>query len=132
MSTKKKQKSKPKPKTNHTQKHKKGPRQLPIPGTEDREIATLNDAALDYAELRDQRVAALAAEIQAKATLLDLMHSYKKTNYKYDNIFIEITPEGEKLKVKILKAGEEAPEPKNKQTSFEPAEMTESADAVNA
>jgi hypothetical protein len=126
MAAKKKQRSKPKSKTNGAVKHKKGPRQLPIPGTEDREITSLQDAALDYAELRDARIAASAAEVQAKTTLLDLMHSYKRTTYKHDNVFIEIVPEGEKLKVKILKEGEEAPEPKaSKQTEFEPAEFSE-------
>jgi len=125
MSSKKKGKTKPKPKTNGA--HKKGPRQKPLPGMEDRQIEKLQDAALEYAEMRDARIAASAAEVQSKQALLDLMHSYKKTRYVHGNVFVEIVPEGEKLKVKILEEGEEAPEPKpSRQTSFEPDEFEES------
>lgn len=121
MSSKKKNKSKPK--TNGATK-KKGPRQKPLPGMEDRQIERLQDAAMEYAEMRDARIAATASEVQSKKALLDLMHSYKKTRYVHGNVYVEIVPEGEKLKVKILEEGEEAPELKSsRQTSFEPSEM---------
>ena len=119
MASKKKEKSKPK--TNGAAK-KKGPRQKSLPGMEDRQIEKLQDAALEYAEMRDARIAASASEVQSKQALLDLMHSYKKTRYTHGNVYVEIVPEGEKLKVKILKEGEEAPAP-SKSTSFEPSEI---------
>ena len=83
---------------------KKSPRQQPLPGMEDRAITELDKAALDYADIRDQRVALTGQETEAKQVLLGLMHAKKKTHYQHGNILIDIVPEGEKLKVKIKKA----------------------------
>lgn len=83
---------------------KKGPRQTALPGMEDRAIAALQDAAMSYAEIRDQRVALSAQEVELKNQLLDLMHGYKKTHYSHGNVVIDIVPEKETIKVKIKKA----------------------------
>ncbi len=89
---------------------KKGPRQKSLPGMEDRAISALQNAALSYAEARDARVACSSVKVERKKQLLGLMHAHKKKRYQHGNVFIEIVPEGEKLKVKILKDGEDAPE----------------------
>lgn len=93
---------------------KKGPRQkqLQLPGMEDRAIAALDDAAATYAEARDARIQAGTVEQAQKKVLLGVMHASKKTRYVHGDVYVEIIPEGEKLKVKILKEGEEAPEAK--------------------
>lgn len=88
---------------------KKGPRQTSLPGMEDRAIKALDDAALSYAEVRDQRIAFSQSEGEAKKQLLGLMHAHKKKSYRHNNIAIEIVPEGEKLKVKIKEQGSDEP-----------------------
>lgn len=93
---------KPKPKT----EVKKGPRQKALPGMEDRAIRALQDAALTYAECRDQRIGLSEQEGELKSELLDLMHKHKKTHYAHGSVLIDIVPEGEKLKVRIKKADE--------------------------
>jgi hypothetical protein len=108
--TKKKPSKKSKPSTKKPVARKKGPRQKQLPGMEDRAIAALDDAAHSYAEARDMRVAASGEEVEAKKHLLHLMHANKRSRYVCGDVYIEIIPEGEKLKVKILKEGEEAPE----------------------
>jgi hypothetical protein len=90
---------------------KKGPRQTSLPGMEDRRITALDNAALSYAEIRDQRMELSKSEVEAKSKVSDLMHANKKTHYKHGNIVIDLVPEGEKVKVKIKPEGEEDDEP---------------------
>src|SRR5882757_11238286 len=90
---------------------KKGPRQKSLPGMEDRKITTLDNAALRYAEIRDERQQLTKQEVEAKSKVSDLMHANKKTHYKHGNIVIDLVPEGEKVKVKIKPEGEEDDEP---------------------
>ena len=115
---------------------KKGPRQAPLPGMEDRAIEALQDKAMSYAELRDQRVALSAKEVELKQQLLDLMHGYNKKHYQHGNVVIDIEPEGEKLKVKIkraddmseeeLQTGQDEPNPPDDEP--EPPEQDEDAE----
>jgi len=107
-----KKKSTEKTNTKPSTKNKKGPRQKQLPGMEDKKIAALQDAALSYAEARDARIAATGDEVSAKKHLLSVMHANKKKRYVHGDVYVEIIPEGEKLKVKILEDGEEAPTPK--------------------
>lgn len=93
-------------------KKKKGPRQKQLPGMENRAIADLDNAAATYAEARDARIAASTDEVATKKHLLSVMHANKKTRYVHGDVYVEIIPEGERLKVKILKEGEDAPEPR--------------------
>lgn len=79
-----------------------------LPGMEDRKLKDLHDAALEYAEIRDQRMALSAQEVELKTSLLALMHKYKKESYVYDGIEINIVHEEETVKVKVKAAEKEA------------------------
>jgi len=85
------------------------PRQQDLPGTEDRVIKALEDAASDYADIRDRRIALNAEEAPLKAKLLTLMKQHKKTLYRRDGIEIEVVPKSteETVKVRLRKAGDE-------------------------
>lgn len=89
---------------------KKGPRQAALPGMEDRAIESLNDAALSYDEAKKDRMAKSKVEKEKKTAVQDLMHAMKKKHYQYSNVIIDLVPEGEKVKVKILPEGTEPSE----------------------
>jgi hypothetical protein len=95
-------------------KPKRGrPRQQDLPGTEDRAIRPLEDAAHDYAEIRDERMRLTEQETGLKAKLLSLMKKYQKTTYDRDGIHVEIVHEEETVKVRVKKpseGGEDAPD----------------------
>ena len=80
---------------------KKLPRQTSLPGMENNKIAAIENTALDYAEIRDERQALTVREVELKTKLLDLMHKAGKTEYKRNGISVSITPEGEKVKVRV-------------------------------
>ena len=88
----------------------KSARQKPLPGMEDRLIAELNEAALDYDDVKRRRMALTTEEVEAKKKVSDLMHAQKRTTYKHGNISIELVPEGEKVKVKVSAQGTEPDE----------------------
>ena len=88
----------------------KRPRQADLPGTEDRTIKALEDAAFQYAEIRDQRIDLNKSESDLKSTLLALMKKHGKKTYTRDGISIELVAEAETVKVKVRKAGEDAEE----------------------
>lgn len=88
----------------------KGPRQKPLPGMEDRTIESLNDAALHYDEVKKARMKLTLQEVEAKKEVAGLMKANKKKHYKHGNILVDIVPEGEKVKVKVLAQGEDEPE----------------------
>jgi hypothetical protein len=96
-----------KPTNSHAEPTKKIARQASLPGMEDRKITMLNNAALSYAEIRDERMAWTKKEVDAKKKVSDLMHAHKKTHYKWANILIDLVPEGEKVKVTVAPAGTE-------------------------
>ena len=83
----------------------KKPRQARLPGTEDNKIQEIETAALDYVEVRDERMEMIKKEKTAKDSLLATMHKNGKTTYRCGEIDIAIIPEGEKLKVKIHSGG---------------------------
>jgi hypothetical protein len=82
-------------------------KQKELPGMEDRSIADLNQAALDYAEGRDERMELTKKEVELKTALIAMMHRHGKKTYKYEDIEIELVPEGEKVKVRIHKEKDE-------------------------
>ena len=76
-----------------------------LPGMEDRAIRPLQDAALEYAAIRDERMALNECEATLKARVRDLMHQHNKTRYAYDGVEIELAPPDgeEKVKVRVAK-----------------------------
>jgi len=76
---------------------------------EDRAIKELQDAALDYDKKKKKRMALTDEEVEAKATVRDLMKKHKRTHYAYDGIEITIEPPDgeEKVKVKITTGDDE-------------------------
>lgn len=93
---KKKEQPKSKPKTT-----RKIPRQSALPGMEDAKIAAIENLALDYAELRDERVALSAREVDLKQKLIDKMHALGKTEYKRNGVQVKLTVEKEGVKVRV-------------------------------
>jgi hypothetical protein len=81
--------------------------QKELPGLENREITDLEKKALEYVEVRDQRMDLTKREVELQADLLTLMKTYKKREYKRDGIEIRIVVEKEKVKVKKAKEPEE-------------------------
>lgn len=77
------------------------PRQEGLPGVSDEKIAAIENAALDYAEIRDQRQELTTQEVDLKGKLLDLMHANYLTEYKRGNISVTIKMEEETVKVRV-------------------------------
>lgn len=127
---KKKKRSISKPNGAAKKEKKKGPRQQDIPGLEDRAIQELQDAALSYAEARDERMELSKQEADCKSRVLAIMKKHGKTVYRHDNIYVELIPEDVKVKVRVLEEGEEMPKPK--QTDFDPEKLqsTDTPEAV--
>jgi hypothetical protein len=82
------------------------PRQDVLPGVGDEKIAAIENAALDYAEIRDQRQELTKQEVDLKGKLLDLMHSKKITEYKRNGISVKVVTEEETVKVRVKEEGE--------------------------
>ena len=89
---------------------KKGPRQQRLPEMEDSVIQAIEDKALEYAEVRDERMGLSRKEVELKGQLRDLMKANKKKTYHRGPISIDITYEQEKIKVKIKNAAEDVDE----------------------
>ena len=86
---------------------KKIDRQDDLPGMTDREIKAIEEAALDYAEIRDERQSLTTREVELKTKLIELMHANKKTEYEYKNVSVKLIVEKEKVKVKVRSQDEE-------------------------
>lgn len=82
---------------------KKG-RQKRLPGMADAKLEALHDAALSYAEVRDQRQALTKQEVDLKGSLLTLMHKHKKDHYEYKGVTVDLVAEKETVKVRVKKA----------------------------
>lgn len=80
---------------------KKGPRQPRLPEMEDAKIEALEDKALQYAEVRDERIGLSQREGELKGQLLDLMKAQKREHYHRGSIHIDIVHEKENIKVKV-------------------------------
>ena len=83
---------------------------------EDRAIKPLEEAASDYADIRDERMRLTEQETGLKARLLSLMKKYRKTTYDRDGVHIEIVHEEETVKVRVKKldaGGEDTPDDEN-------------------
>ena len=64
-------------------------------------IAPLHDAAVAYAGVRDERIAASKIEIEHKERVLDLMTKHKLEHYEVSGVLIDVVPTDMKLKVRI-------------------------------
>jgi hypothetical protein len=84
---------------------KKGPRQQSLEGIGDARIEVLEDKALQYAEVRDERIGLSQKEGELKGQLLDLMKAQKREHYQRGNIRIDIVHEKENIKVKVKAGG---------------------------
>ena len=93
---------------------KKG-KQADLPGMENREVKELNEAALECAEIRDQRQQLTLQEVGLKAKVLNLMHKWKMSDYVFEGIEIHVVLEEETVKVKVPKEKE----PEDKETKVE-------------
>lgn len=102
---KKAQKAKPKPRKEV--KVTRTPRQQRLPGTGDAKLSDLHNAALDYADIRDQRQALTASEVELKGKLKDLMHKYKKEEYVYAGVSVTLVHEQENVKVRVKKESDD-------------------------
>ena len=80
---------------------KKIARQERLPGMKDAKISALQNAALDYAEIRDQRQELTKQEVDLKTRVINLMHKHGKDTYDYQNVHIELVTEEETVKVRI-------------------------------
>jgi hypothetical protein len=78
-----------------------------LPGMEDAEIEALEDAAKEYANVRDDRMNLTREESSLKETLLELMKKHKKEVYRHDGVEVKIVHEEETVRVKILKDKED-------------------------
>jgi predicted subunit of tRNA(5-methylaminomethyl-2-thiouridylate) methyltransferase len=76
-------------------------RQKPLPGMGKRIIQDLQDAALSYAEVRDERMGLSKREGELKADLLRLMHKHKKTEYSYNGVTVTLVIEEETVRVRV-------------------------------
>jgi hypothetical protein len=74
-----------------------------LPGMQDAKIESLQNKAIEYAEVRDSRQKLLAQEVELKGELLKLMKKHKKDEYDYEDVHIELVTEEETVKVKIKK-----------------------------
>lgn len=77
-----------------------------LPGLEHRTIPALEAAGVEYAAIRDERMALTERETALKSQVRTLMKKYQRTTYV--SAAVEITlepPDGEdKVKVKVLKS----------------------------
>jgi len=111
MTNKKKNKRSQRKKAEQPKKHRI-PRQEVLPGVGDVKIAAIENAALDYAEIRDQRQELTTQEVDLKKKLLDLMHAKDLKEYKRNGISVKVILEQENVKVRVRAEddGDEAPE----------------------
>jgi hypothetical protein len=77
-----------------------------LPGMEDPEIEELEDAAREYANIRDDRMKLTSSEVETKDVLLSLMKKHKKESYNHDGVEVKMVHEKETVKVRIKKEKE--------------------------
>lgn len=72
-----------------------------LPGMEERKIPDLHKAALNYVEIRDERMELTKEEVTRKSKVLALMKKHKRDSYLCDGVEITIIHEEETVKVKV-------------------------------
>lgn len=81
-----------------------------LPGLEDTAIEAIENAATDYEEHRDERLAASKPEVAAKQRLIGVMHAHGKKQYRRGDLVVELTSEKESVRVRRVKPGKPEPE----------------------
>lgn len=84
------------------------PRQARLEGMDDPEIEDIEALAEQYAEKTAARQALLKEEVSLKSDLKDAMKRNGKTVYRHAGIVVTVTPESEKVRVKINRTEREA------------------------
>jgi hypothetical protein len=79
------------------------PKQKELPGMEDRHLEDLEEAARNYAGVRDRRMALTRQETDLKDVLHTLMKRHQKQIYRVAEMEIKIVAKDETVKVKMLK-----------------------------
>jgi hypothetical protein len=82
---------------------KKAPRQKTFEVMEDAMIKEIEDAAQDYAEVRDNRMKLTLKEAELKEELHAAMKKHKKAKYFRAGIEVEVVSVEETVKVRIAK-----------------------------
>jgi len=86
-------------------------RQQSIPGTEPESIKELDDAAESYVEARDERIAKLEVEVEAKEALVRVMKKHKLEVYRDESasppLTVTLTPGADKVKVTAAAEGDD-------------------------
>ena len=88
-------------KAKKSKKPKRLPRQRQLPGVENNRIASIENAALSYAEVLEARMQLTKQESDLKQHLLTLMHKLHKTEYRRNGISVAVVVEQEKVHVKV-------------------------------
>lgn len=100
MTKKKEKQKKPKP-LDPKKDFDKPVKQESLPGMEDTEITDLEDAARNYASIRDRRMALTKQEVDLNGVLLQALKRHKKEHYHRDGVDIKLIVEKEKVRVRI-------------------------------
>ena len=77
-----------------------------LPGvTNGKIIKEVSDAAEEYENIRDKRVALLAQEVEANAALVEVMRKHKLTSYRDDgytpSLTVELKPKYATIRAKV-------------------------------
>lgn len=76
-------------------------KQAELPGMEDRHIEAIEDAARNYARIRDRRMALTLQEHDLKELLHQVMIRNEKTVYRVAEMEVKIVAKEETVKVKL-------------------------------
>lgn len=102
-----------------------------LPGMEDAAVQELEDAAREYATIRDERQRLTAHEVELKAKLLRLMKASKRSLYERDGVKVWLVVEEESVKVKVKKEREDVGTPVTTSvTTVRPVVPAEIPDAI--
>jgi hypothetical protein len=82
-------------------------KQKNLPGMADRKIVEIENAAISYAEARDERISLMKPEKDAKDALMKAMHKAGKKTYQRGNISVTLVVEKENVKVRVKAEGSE-------------------------
>lgn len=93
--------------TSGAERKPKTPRDVTLTGMEDSAIKPIEDAALAFVEVRDERMQLTEQEVALKAKLMKVMHQHNKTVYRRGDIEVRMMPVDETVKVRVRRSTEE-------------------------